>query len=77
MLCIAIYCVIFPTQAYSTDEYRLGAGDTIKITVFGQQDLSIETMLDDSGKIDYPFLGQIQASGQTLEEFQQQIHTVA
>lgn len=75
MLCIATYCVIFPTQAYSTDEYRLGAGDTIKITVFGQQDLSIETMLDDSGKIDYPFLGQIQASGQTLEEFQQQIYS--
>ncbi len=74
MLCTAIYSVVFSSHASSEDDYRLGAGDTIKITVFGQKDLSIETMLDDSGKIDYPFLGQIQASGQTLEEFQQQIY---
>ena len=61
-------------QAQSSTDYRLGSGDTIKVTVFGQQDLSIETMLNDSGKIDYPFLGQLQASGQTLAEFQQQIY---
>tara|TARA_R110001583_G_scaffold35972_4_gene118881 strand:- start:1037 stop:1594 length:558 start_codon:yes stop_codon:yes gene_type:complete len=61
-------------DAQTVNEYRLGSGDTIKITVFGQQDLSIETLLNDSGKVDYPFLGQLQASGLTLAEFQQQIH---
>jgi len=64
----------FFTSAQSINEYRLGSGDTIKITVFGQQDLSIETLLNDSGKVDYPFLGQLQATGLTLAQFQQQVH---
>jgi polysaccharide export outer membrane protein len=72
LLILVVIC--FGVQAQSSTDYRLGSGDTIKITVFGQQDLSIETMLNDSGKIDYPFLGQLQASGQTLAEFQQQIY---
>ncbi len=66
------FFIILTAQA--ADDYRLGSGDTIKITVFGQKDLSIETLLNDSGKVDYPFLGQLQATGKTLAEFQQQIH---
>ena len=61
------------SSAQTLHEYRLGSGDSIKVTVFGQEDLSIETLLNDSGKVDYPFLGQLQASGLTLAEFQQQI----
>ncbi|WP_286263346.1 polysaccharide biosynthesis/export family protein [Thalassotalea atypica] len=72
---VAIVLLAIQANANARDQkdYRLGAGDVIKITVFGQDDLSIETMLNDNGKIDYPFLGQLQASGKTLEEFQQQI----
>jgi polysaccharide export outer membrane protein len=66
------FILIFSAQA--EDDYKIGSGDTIKITVFGQQDLSIETLLNDSGKVDYPFLGQLQATGQTLAEFQQKIY---
>jgi polysaccharide export outer membrane protein len=72
-ICLFIF-VSTNSLAKTVDDYRLGSGDTIKITVFGQEDLSIETLLNDSGKIDYPFLGQLQASGLTLAEFQQQIH---
>lgn len=67
------FMAVFTVQA--ADDYRLGSGDTIKISVFGQQDLSIETLLNDSGKVDYPFLGQLQATGKTLAEFQQKIYT--
>ncbi len=74
-LCVFIIIgVNFQTLALEQSQYRLGSGDTIKITVFGQDDLSIETMLNDSGKIDYPFLGQLQATGKTLAEIQQNIH---
>jgi len=65
---------IITSAAQAAEDYRLGSGDTIKITVFGQQDLSIETLLNDSGKVDYPFLGQLQATGKTLAEFQQKIY---
>ena len=75
-------CVISLSFAFSLNviaaqpltDYKLGSGDIIKITVFGQQDLSMETLLNDSGKVNYPFLGQIQATGKTLDEFQQQIY---
>lgn len=70
-----LIAISFDLSAQPSNEYRLGSGDTIKITVFGQQDLSIETLLNDSGKIDYPFLGQLQATGLTLAQFQQVIHS--
>ncbi|NQY35917.1 MAG: polysaccharide export protein [Alteromonadaceae bacterium] len=71
---LMVLVVTFSSLAQSSTDYQLGSGDKIKITVFGQQDLSIETLLNDNGKINYPFLGQIQATGKTLEEFQQQIY---
>jgi polysaccharide export outer membrane protein len=71
LCCIFVSAMSF---AQANNDYKLGSGDTIKITVFGQEDLSIETLLNDNGKIDYPFLGQLQASGKTLAEFQQTIY---
>ncbi|GAA0810261.1 exopolysaccharide export protein VpsN [Colwellia asteriadis] len=72
-LCLIVFS--FSSIVHANDNYKLGSGDTIKITVFGQEDLSIEVLLNDSGKVDYPFLGQLQATGKTLTQFQQQIHT--
>ncbi len=71
---MCIVAAVFSAAAQSNSDYRLGSGDKIKITVFGQQDLSIETLLNDKGTIDYPFLGQVQAAGKTPEEFQHLIH---
>ncbi len=75
MLVILCICISVINFSHAENNYQLGSGDTIKITVFGQEDLSIETLLNDSGKIDYPFLGQLQASGKTLAEFQQKIYS--
>lgn len=36
--------------------YVLGPGDAINIQVYGEDDLSIEFMLDSSGSFDYPYL---------------------
>ncbi|REL36552.1 polysaccharide biosynthesis/export family protein [Thalassotalea euphylliae] len=71
--CFVVLTSWLCVQAQSAGDYQLGSGDTIKISVFGQADLSIETLLDDSGKIEYPFLGQIQATGKTLTQLQQDI----
>ncbi|MDC0612065.1 polysaccharide export protein [Vibrio sp.] len=50
-------------------EYRLGAGDTIKISVYGEPDLSYEELIIDSGEtIDYPYLGTINLKGKTLSQ---------
>lgn len=49
-------------------EYTLGAGDVIKITVFGQSDLTLEARLSNTGVVKYPFLGELPLIGKTTNE---------
>ncbi len=57
----------------SVDEYRLDAGDKIKIEVFGEPNLDVSVSIGSSGDIAYPFLGKIHVSGMTPRELQQMI----
>lgn len=43
----------------------LGAGDSIRITVFQNPDLSVEARLSERGTISYPLLGEVDLAGQT------------
>ncbi|MCZ4239511.1 polysaccharide biosynthesis/export family protein [Alteromonas macleodii] len=61
-------------QSNSLDQYRLGSGDVVKITVYGQDDLSLETRLSDVGIINYPYLGEIKLVGLTLPELESYIY---
>lgn len=54
-------------------DYRLGPGDQIIITVFGEKDLSMEFRLNDSGRLNYPLLGEIVVEGVTVAELEQLI----
>ena len=56
--------------AASNEDYRLGAEDKVKVTVFGEQELSGEFVVDSSGVLSVPFLGQIPVKGMTLREFE-------
>lgn len=59
--------------AGSTAEYRLGAGDKVRIIVFGEQDLSGEFVVGDSGGIDMPLIGSVSAKGATVAQFQDRV----
>ena len=59
--------------APSGGEYRLGAGDKIRVIVFGEQDLSGEFVVGDSGNIDLPLIGAVKARGATVFEFQERV----
>jgi polysaccharide export outer membrane protein len=54
--------------------YKLAPGDRITVTVFGQADLSVDTLVDDAGNILVPFIGPIDAAGRTILECQKLIH---
>jgi polysaccharide biosynthesis/export protein len=56
--------------ASNVDDYRLGAEDKVKVTVFGEPDLSGEFVVDSSGVLAAPFLGQILVKGMTLRELE-------
>lgn len=54
--------------------YTLGSGDTLRIFVFGEPDLSFdEIRLTDSGSFSYPFLGDISAKGKTSSQVEETI----
>jgi polysaccharide export outer membrane protein len=48
------------------DQSRIGAGDTIRITVYQSPDLSLETRVNEGGAISYPLLGRVQLGGLTI-----------
>ena len=55
-------------------QYRLSAGDVLKISVFGEPDLSIdEVRLNDAGTFSYPFLGEMQVRGLTASQVEAMI----
>jgi len=56
------------TSASESEFYILGPGDKIEIKVFGQDDLTITALLGNSGKISYPFLGEIKLVGLTVKQ---------
>lgn len=56
-----------PANAETVDrqQYLLGPGDQIRLTVFGENDLSGEFKVGDDGTVALPLLGQISAKGQS------------
>ncbi|NVK57491.1 MAG: polysaccharide biosynthesis/export family protein, partial [Alteromonadaceae bacterium] len=61
-------------QSSQLNQYRLGSGDLLKILVYGQEDLTLETRLTDVGKIYYPYLGEVEIVGMTVDELENYIY---
>jgi polysaccharide export outer membrane protein len=62
-------------QGSAIDSYRLGSGDEIKVTVFGEADLSGPFVVDGQGAITMSLIGPVQVKGLTLEEAGKRIET--
>ncbi|PCJ49814.1 MAG: capsular biosynthesis protein [Gammaproteobacteria bacterium] len=54
-------------------KYKLGSGDRIEISVFDEAELSIVTLLGDTGIINYPFLGELKLTGITVKQVAEKI----
>jgi protein involved in polysaccharide export with SLBB domain len=55
-------------------DYRLGAGDKVRISVFGEETLSGEFLVPGGvGTISFPLIGDVRASGLTVGELQSEI----
>lgn len=66
MVCSLLLCLSVFAQDKRLSDYALGVGDKIKITVFGEENLSLEVTLSDAGTFSYPFLGEIPVLGRTI-----------
>lgn len=47
----------------ATPEYRLGAGDVIRIVVYQNPDLTLETRVSETGVVSFPLLGNVRIGG--------------
>ena len=56
-------------------DYKLGAGDKIVITVYDEPDLKMEIKVDKSGLISFPFINDIQVIGLSTEQVEEKIRT--
>jgi protein involved in polysaccharide export with SLBB domain len=59
--------------AADTTAYKLGAGDKIKMTVFGEEDLSGEFEIDGTGTMSLPLVGDLKAGNLTARELEKAI----
>lgn len=60
------------TQAASAD-YRLGPGDQIRVQVYQNPDLTVETRVSEQGTINYPLIGNVQLGGTTIGDAEKKI----
>ena len=53
-----------PEAASDIPEYKLGSGDKVRVTTFGEQNLTGEFQVSGTGKIALPLVGEIDALAQ-------------
>lgn len=72
MLLLSLAATAVPALADDPEavSYTLNTGDHVQVTVFEEPDLSIDAVLDDTGAISFPLLGEIMVRGLTLRELE-------
>ena len=80
LLCTALLLLLLllalPTLAQDGDSassYILNTGAHVQVTVFEEPDLSVSAILDDTGAISYPLLGQVKVRGLTARQLESRI----
>jgi polysaccharide biosynthesis/export protein len=71
-----LFACLMAMPAWALDksaDYPLGPGDLIRIQVFQNPDLTIETRVTESGAVTYPLIGAVQIGGLTLDAAEKQI----
>lgn len=65
LLAVLMWCAFAPVSA---QDVRLGAGDLVKISVFGQNDLETIARVTNEGNVSFPLVGEVQILGMTSRE---------
>ena len=61
-------------QSRRTDlQYKLGSGDKVRVQVYNEEDLNLETRVSDRGTISYPFLGELNVANLTPAQLEEVI----
>ncbi|MCV2360225.1 polysaccharide export protein EpsE [Paucibacter sp. TC2R-5] len=61
------------TSPVASAEYRLGAGDVMRISVYQNPDLTLETRVSENNVVSFPLLGSIKVGGLSVTQAEQLI----
>ena len=67
LLGAALACTVGHAQERAYED-KLGAGDTVRIQVFQNPDLTLETRIQESGDVTYPLIGALHLAGLTIPQ---------
>ena len=62
-------------QTKAQPDYPLGAGDALRIQVFQNPDLTIETRVSENGSVTYPLIGAVELGGLSIAAAEKKIAT--
>ncbi len=65
-----------PAPTPDRNDYRVGPGDVLEITVLGNADLSRSVTVQPSGSITFPLLNEVSVAGLTVSEIQRKMATL-
>lgn len=54
-------------------EYHLGANDKVRVITYGEESLTGEFFIGGAGKVSLPLIGEVQAAGLTIPQFQKEV----
>ena len=57
----------------ATGEYLVGEGDVLYVSVWQNDDLNQEVVVRPDGKLSFPLIGEMQASGRTISDISQEL----
>jgi polysaccharide export outer membrane protein len=69
----ALLLVLLPTAQGAKQDYLLGPGDVIRVSVYDHPDLAAEPRVSQAGTIQFPLLGEVQVRGRTANEAADQL----
>jgi polysaccharide biosynthesis/export protein len=62
-----------PVRAQQQQQYLIGPGDILRISVFKNPDLSLDARVSEAGTLSYPLIGSVQVGGLTLPAAEKKI----
>ena len=68
-------CTSAATLAATPPDYKLAAGDSIKVQVYQNPDLTVEARVSENGTISYPLVGSVAIGGMSIPQAEKTLAT--
>lgn len=69
--CLFLLTMLFPIWAFA--DYTLGTGDFVKVTVYGDAELTREIRIAENGILTFPLIGEVKVGGLSTVEAEKKI----